>query len=388
MRLMRFKPALAPALAPALGIIAMGGLLAGCQVAEIGYGAKHLRPLSIETKGELAKKNMRPGSPILVRIFKQESVLEIWKQDNTGRFALLRSFPICKWSGKLGPKIKEGDRQAPEGFYEITPGLMNPRSSYYLAFNLGFPNNFDRSHGRTGKHLMVHGACSSAGCYAMSDAEIQEIYSLARESFRGGQRSFQVQAFPFRMTPENMAKYADHPQARFWRMLKEGSDHFEITRLPPKIDVCNKRYVFDADPVNPRASFVADRSCPKYTIPESLAIALAEKQTKDEAKMRVEIARLEDVRKEKEEREKAKLAAAEREKAFRRKSKALFSSILGGSGEPEETKAADGEDTAARTGTGAEGGVAKPRRSPRNAGRKVAAKKSSKSWFSSMFSSE
>ncbi|NNC27627.1 murein L,D-transpeptidase, partial [Salinisphaera sp. USBA-960] len=129
---------------------------------------------------------------------KEESALEVWKQTRTGKYQLLDEFEICKWSGKLGPKFKEGDRQAPEGFYEITPALMNPNSSYHLAFNLGYPNSYDRSHGRTGSHLMVHGACSSRGCYAMTDEQVQDIYALARDSFKGGQRSFQVQAFPFR----------------------------------------------------------------------------------------------------------------------------------------------------------------------------------------------
>ena len=85
------------------------------------------------------RKGHGQGSPILVRIFKEESELEVWKQETTGRFALLKTYPICRWSGELGPKIKEGDRQAPEGFYTITPGQMNPNSNYYLAFNIGYP---------------------------------------------------------------------------------------------------------------------------------------------------------------------------------------------------------------------------------------------------------
>ena len=130
---------------------------------------------------------MAKESPILVRLFKEEAELEVWKQDRTGRYALLKTYPICRWSGDLGPKIKEGDRQAPEGFYAITPGLMNPNSQYYLAFNLGYPNAFDRAHDRTGAHLMVHGDCSSRGCYAMTDEQISEIFAMGRESFFAGQ---------------------------------------------------------------------------------------------------------------------------------------------------------------------------------------------------------
>ena len=138
-------------------------------------------PLSEKTLAEMASKNMDKESPILGRIFKEEAEMEIWKQNRDGQFELLKTYPICRWSGDLGPKKKEGDRQAPEGFYTITPGQMNPNSSYYLAFNTGFPNAYDRAMGYSGSELMVHGDCSSRGCYAMTDEQIQEIYALARE---------------------------------------------------------------------------------------------------------------------------------------------------------------------------------------------------------------
>src|SRR5262249_61810479 len=150
-------------------------------------------------------EKMEKASPVLMRSVKEESELEVWKQEDRGRFALLRSYPICRWSGELGPKIKPGDRQAPEGFYTITPGLMNPNSSQYLSINTGFPNAYDRANGRTGSYLMIHGGCSSAGCYAMTDEQMAEIYALAREAFFAGQASFQLQAYPFPITPPNMA---------------------------------------------------------------------------------------------------------------------------------------------------------------------------------------
>jgi murein L,D-transpeptidase YafK/outer membrane biosynthesis protein TonB len=220
--------------------------LAGCE-SDTLYSGKAMRSLSPEMVAALTQKNMPSESPILVRLFKQEAELEVWKQDASGRYDLLKTYPICRWSGELGPKVREGDRQAPEGFYNITPAQMNPNSQFYLSFNMGFPNAFDRAHGRTGAHLMVHGDCSSRGCYAMTDDQIGEIYALARESFFGGQRSFQVQAYPFRLTPANFAKHRNNPNIPFWRMLKEGSDHFEITRQEPRVDVCEKRYVFNAD---------------------------------------------------------------------------------------------------------------------------------------------
>lgn len=275
-----------------LAATALAALLAGCQPDELGYGPKHLQPLSPAIKAEMSGKDMKPEDPILVRLFKEESELEVWKRTKSGKYALLKTYDICKWSGDLGPKVKEGDRQAPEGFYTIRPAQMNPNSSYHLSFNLGFPNAYDRAWGRTGSHLMVHGACSSRGCYAMEDEQIQEIYSLARESFRGGQRDFQVQAFPFRMTAENMARHADNENMPFWRMLKRGSDHFEVTRLAPKVDVCGKQYVFDAQLENESDQFVADRACPAYSVPQPIEVAVASKQRADEEKMTVLVAEL------------------------------------------------------------------------------------------------
>lgn len=254
-------------------------LLAGCDDRTAPSTLRSLQPLSEKVLAEIEQKNMTKESAILIRIFKEESELEVWKEDKNGRYALLRTYPICRWSGELGPKIKEGDRQAPEGFYTITPGQMNPNSSLYLSFDLGFPNAFDRAHGRSGAHLMVHGDCSSSGCYAVTDEQISEIYALARESFFGGQRSFQVQAFPFRMTPLNMAKHRNSPHIAFWQMLKQGNDHFEVTKLQPKVDVCEKRYVFDAES---SSKFSAMDRCPVYRVPQDVAIAAGEKQRRDE----------------------------------------------------------------------------------------------------------
>src|SRR5579864_1520758 len=229
--------------------------LAGCDTDSVGLpSGRALAPLSDKMLTLISEKNMTKESPILVRLFKEESELEVWKQDNTGHFELLKTYPICRWSGELGPKVKLGDRQAPEGFYKITHGQMNHNSNYYLAINTGFPNTYDRANGRTGEFLMIHGDCSSAGCYAMTDEQIAEIYALARESFFGGQRAFQIQAYPFRMTPLNMAKHRDSPHMAFWKMIKQGYDHFEVSHLEPKVDVCEKRYVFDAAAPNGSAS--------------------------------------------------------------------------------------------------------------------------------------
>ncbi len=254
-----------------LGLFLSTALVA-CQDGFDPGGLKAERPLPKRVLISMKAKDMRPRGPVMMRIFKKEGVLEVWKKKTTGRYALLKSYDICKWSGKLGPKFKEGDRQAPEGFYWINRHQMNPRSSYYLSFNMGFPNTYDRSNGRTGSHLMIHGACSSAGCYSMTDEQVSEIYGFARESFKGGQKAFQVQAFPFRMTAENMFAHRKNQHYKFWKMLKQGYDHFEITRIPPKTDVCNRRYQFNVIAQN-GGRFSSRASCPGLGMPQSLALS-------------------------------------------------------------------------------------------------------------------
>ena len=268
-------------------VLAAALTLSGCY-GEDGYDlpSRAMKELSPEMLATLQHKNMPTDSPILIRLFKEESELEVWKQDISGRYALLKVYPICRWSGDLGPKVKEGDRQAPEGFYPITPGLMNPNSSYYLAINTGFPNVYDRANNRHGAFLMIHGDCSSRGCYAMTDQEIGEIYSLARDAFLGGQKEIQIQAYPFRMTPANMARHRNNPNFAFWQMIKEGNDHFEVSHLEPKIEVCDRHYVFDAVPPagsSKPLAFNPTGRCPKYDIDPALAGPALQKQQQDEA---------------------------------------------------------------------------------------------------------
>ena len=245
---------------------------------------KATKELPPELLALLRQKKMPKYSPIVMRVFKEEAELEVWKQDTTGRFQILKIYPICRWSGDLGPKLQEGDRQAPEGFYTITPELMNPNSNYYLAINVGYPNSFDRANKRDGSLLMIHGDCSSSGCYAMTDEQISEIYSLARDSLLG-RPSFQVQAYPFRLTPANLARHRNSPSLAFWKMLKIGNDHFETTHLEPRVDVCNRLYVFDAQPPrnspNPLVFNPADK-CPAFVVNPAIARQALEKQRTDE----------------------------------------------------------------------------------------------------------
>lgn len=189
----------------------------------------------------LADKQLALGAPIFIRIFKREFELEVWLKRNS-RFEHFATYPICSWSGDLGPKLMEGDRQAPEGFYTVDAKAMLPNSKYHRAFNLGFPNVFDRAHNRTGSFLMVHGACGSVGCYAMTNPVIEEIWKLVQASLARGQARFHVHVFPFRMTEQNLATRRDHPWFEFWQTLKPAFDAFESARLPPRISVCNLRY--------------------------------------------------------------------------------------------------------------------------------------------------
>lgn len=231
------------------------------------------QPLPPRLLAEIRKKGMDRTSPIMIRIFKEEGILEVWKAKTNGRFDKVVEYDICAWSGRLGPKIKEGDRQAPEGFYPLTPYHLNPNSKYFLAINTGFPNQFDRANGRTGTHLMIHGACSSSGCYSMTDAQMLEIYAFARDAFKGGQQAIQLQAFPFRMTAENMARHRHSPHFDFWKTLKVGYDHFEITKRPPVVNVCEKRYVFNQT-IPEGSSFNPQGACPPMSTPPALSVAL------------------------------------------------------------------------------------------------------------------
>lgn len=323
--------------------LAIVGLVAGCGLVE-GNG-KANQPLSASAESRLKMMGSSPAQPMLVRLFKESSELEVWKRTSDGDYKLFKTYEICAWSGDLGPKFKEGDRQSPEGFYNITPGLMNPNSSYYLSVNTGFPNKFDRVWGRTGSDLMIHGDCSSRGCYAMTDEQIAEIYVLAREAFKGGQRKFQVQLYPFRMTAANLAKHRNSPHLDFWRNLKIGYDAFELSHRPPEWDVCEKKYVFNAPgdgQLNPAGV------CPSGSTQPELMAKVEAKQITDNSEFKLASANLDDKAAQRQEEEARKLeeaqaiaqrtaavnaAVAERREAVTGAVTSFFGNIFGG-GEP------------------------------------------------------
>jgi murein L,D-transpeptidase YafK len=193
----------------------------------------------------LAAQGVKLGVPVYVRIFKLESELELWVEKD-GRFVRFATYPICLWSGRLGPKLKEGDRQAPEGFYTVAAEQLNPNSRMYRSFTLGFPNIFDQAYGRTGSFLMVHGGCASIGCFAVTDPVVDEIWRLVTAALDQGQARFPVHVFPFHMTNSNVELRRGSKWEGFWSDLKKGYDLFEKSRIPPVVSVCNGRYVFAA----------------------------------------------------------------------------------------------------------------------------------------------
>jgi murein L,D-transpeptidase YafK len=220
-------------------------------------GTPDLKDLS----ARLASQNLQLGAPIFIRIFKREFELEIWMKRGK-RFELFATYPVCMWSGKLGPKLKQGDRQAPEGFYTVDAAALNPNSQYHRSFNLGFPNAFDSAHGRTGSLLMVHGDCRSIGCYAMTNGVIDEVWSLLTSALNAGQKRVQVQVFPFRMSETNMSLHAANPNFGFWQQLQAGHDTFVRDRVPPIVSVCDGRYAIRPATGDSDGSAPIDASCP------------------------------------------------------------------------------------------------------------------------------
>lgn len=230
---------------------------------------------------EMNAKGLKFGSYVYFRVFKREHLFEVWIEKN-GIYQLFKIFRICQLSGKLGPKFKEGDYQVPEGFYQVYPHQMQPNSNYHLAFNVGYPNAFDRSKNRTGSYIMVHGSCASVGCLAMTNPYIEEIYSLAWAAFNNGQQFFRIDIFPYRMSNSKTQQFLkqldrkkgflwdlvkkalnfmdkhEQPEKdamtplgpyeemiKFWKLLKTASDLFEEDWIPPEVKVVKGEYVVE-----------------------------------------------------------------------------------------------------------------------------------------------
>ena len=230
-----------------VGVILMGAMavLAWQRLPKPDRSAAAAQRVKPDLVKALAAKKLNWGAPVFIRIFKEEKQLELWADDGK-QFRLFKTWAICKFSGALGPKLREGDGQAPEGFYFVPRARMNPRSRFHLSFNLGYPNAYDRARQRTGSALMVHGNCVSIGCYAMTDARIEEIYSLCDAALKNGQRFFRVHSFPFRMTEAKMKRHGKSKWISEWKNLKIGYDWFEKTKRPPNVTVSGEIYTFSA----------------------------------------------------------------------------------------------------------------------------------------------
>ncbi|MEQ1716507.1 MAG: murein L,D-transpeptidase family protein [Hyphomicrobium sp.] len=263
---------------PLIGAMLLAASSAGLATAAEAGDAAAVKPLFAETLTFLQTKKIEAQAPVYIRIFKEESELEVWKERPGGRFVLIKTYPICNWSGALGPKQAIGDLMAPEGFYSLAPGGLKPDSKYHLALNIGYPNALDKALGRTGDFIMVHGDCKSVGCFAMTDGLIEEIYAFVREAFAGGQERVPVHAFPFRMTDTNLARHADNAAAASWAPLKEAYDDFGKSRMTPRVAMCGKRYVvnpvFTAEAATPESAAAACPASPgKLIAPVSRKLA-------------------------------------------------------------------------------------------------------------------
>lgn len=241
----RPKPNIFAILIAMLGFLCLPALFAFAHAQDVPQTARSKAAYEAQAPGltaALAEKGLMLGSPVFLQITKAPAELSAYVQDADGRFQPFRSWPVCAASGEAGPKMREGDGQAPEGFYRVAAGQMNPASSFHLSFNLGYPNAFDRAHGRTGSFLMVHGSCVSVGCFAMTDSGIEEIWTLMQAAFEGGQKAVDVHIFPFPMTAANMAAHEGSAHAAFWQSLKPGWDGFAATGKVPEVSVASAAY--------------------------------------------------------------------------------------------------------------------------------------------------
>jgi murein L,D-transpeptidase YafK len=266
---MRFAKLAARGLAVAIAMAALG--LIGLRMASSHQSGSEMlsadlpssADLSSDRDRRLADKGLVAGNPILIRIFKAEFEFELWMRKGD-RFELFATYPICYWSGTLGPKLHEGDKQAPEGFYAVGLNQIHRRGRWPRSLNIGYPNALDRAYARTGSLILVHGGCTSTGCFAMTNRVMAEIYGLAEQALQHGQDRIPIHVFPFRMTEPNLsARAAAHAEWRaFWLNLKLGYDLFERTRLPPKVGICNKQYAVAAGDLTGGAGLPTDLAFP------------------------------------------------------------------------------------------------------------------------------
>jgi murein L,D-transpeptidase YafK len=180
----------------------------------------------------------KPGFNLYLAAYKKEGKLEVWlKNKEEQRYKLFRTYDFCAHSGTLGPKVKEGDGQTPEGFYQIR--AFNPKSNYYLSLGINYPNAVDLARSgaqNPGTDIYIHGNCVTIGCIPLTDEKIKEVYVLAVEAKNGGQNEIPVYIFPFKMNKENMLEQKlRFPQHYgFWKTLQPAYTWFEQKRTLPE----------------------------------------------------------------------------------------------------------------------------------------------------------
>lgn len=201
-----------------------------------------------------------PAAEIFLRAFKREHSLELWvRPQGQDAFVLLKTYEICALSDKPGPKRVRGDLQTPEGFYYINN--FNPQSGYHLSLGVNYPNDSDRIlhlEGRDpGGDIFIHGGCRTAGCMALTDENIKEVYVVAMEARDRGQDRIPVHIFPARLTDDALKQLVrvfqkEEPKlVSFWANLKSGYDYFETAHKLPAVTINKRgRYIF-RDPAEP-----------------------------------------------------------------------------------------------------------------------------------------
>ncbi len=196
---------------------------------------------------ELRKQGLKCGDPVVLRLFKEEKELEIWmKPSSSPLYTLFKVHRVAASAGRPGPKLREGDGQAPEGFYEVSAEGLRPGTRHHLGLDFGYPNALDRRLGRTGDEMMIHAGATAAGAYALSPQGMEEVYALADAALRAGEKTVGVHLFPFRLTDKRMDQVVE-ARGRWtegWVNLKEGYDFFENVRRPPSLEIEGGRYVF------------------------------------------------------------------------------------------------------------------------------------------------
>jgi len=198
--------------------------------------------------GRSGKPYSKNLSALYIRAFKQEEILELWIQDQSGdKFKLYHTYPVLRASGRLGPKRIEGDGQVPEGFYVVD--RHNPNSQFHLSLGINYPNASDKKRSdpvKPGGDIFIHGSNVSIGCLAMGNSAIEEIYAIAEVAKKSG-KPIRVDIYPFQMTKDNLDSVSENVREhlKFWNdELLPGYEWFEKHRTPAKFKVeSDGRYV-------------------------------------------------------------------------------------------------------------------------------------------------